>query len=284
MYTDVELMKVLESVEKEFNTHLAKAEEELKTASLAKSEDKPFPPKDEKKPEEKEEGKEEKKPEGEPKPEGKEEPQAAEGEQKPAEAQGEAQPEGQPQPEGQAQPQPQGDESHGYDDEDMEHMNKMYMSMSKAELKAHHDSCRMALDSQGMQKCGDMGMAKSEELTSFEVKVPQLEAETALLKSELSAEKVKTAELQKKVDLAAEFMGKLAAKKSAPQGKAITSLEVISKSESTNTEEKTFTKEEVTSILNKKIVDSTLTKSDREAINNYYLGSKDIKIVRHLLT
>lgn len=283
MYTDVELMKVLESVEKEFNTHLAKAEEELKTASLAKSEDKPFPPKDEKKPEEKEEGKEEKKPEGEPKPEGKEEPKAAEGEQKPAEAQGEAQPEAQAQPEGQQQPQPQGDEGHGYDAEDMEHMNKMYMSMSKAELKAHHDSCRMALDSQGMQKCGDMGMAKSEELASFEVKVPQLEAETALLKSELSAEKAKTAELQKKVDLAAEFMGKLAAKKSAPQGKAITDLSVIAKSEEIK-DEKTFTKEEVNSILNKKVSDPTLTKSDREAINNYYLGSKDIKIVRHLLT
>lgn len=41
MYTDVELMKVLESVEKEFNTHLAKAEEAQ--ASLTKSEDKPFP-------------------------------------------------------------------------------------------------------------------------------------------------------------------------------------------------------------------------------------------------
>ena len=55
-YTDVELMKVLESVEKEFNTHLAKAEEASQT--LAKSEDKPFPPKDDKKPEGKEEGKE----------------------------------------------------------------------------------------------------------------------------------------------------------------------------------------------------------------------------------
>lgn len=286
MYTDVELMKVLESVEKEFNTHLAKAEE------LAKAEDKPAPPKDEKKPEEKEK-EEPKAAEGGEKPAaeapGKEEPKAAEGEkpavgEQPAEAApGEAKPEDKPQAEG--QPQPQGDEGHGYDAEDMDHMNKMYMSMSKAELKAHHDSCRMALDAQGMQKCGDgMGMAKSEELASFEVKVPQLEAETALLKSELSAEKVKTAELQKKVDLAAEFMGKLAQKKSAPQGKAITSLEVISKSENTPPVEKSFTKEEVNSILNKKVTDPTLTKSDREKINDYYLGSKDIKIVRHLLT
>lgn len=285
-YTDLELMKVLESVEAEFNTHLAKKEEESRAAVLAKSEDKPFPPKDEKKPEEKEEKpedkKEEKKPEG--KEESKEQPQAAEGEQKPEEKQPEGQaPAAAAAPEG--QPQPQGDESHGYDDEDMQHMQKMYMSMSKAELKAHHDACRAALDSQGMQKCGDsaMSMNKSETLTSIEVKVPELEAEATLLKSELSAEKAKTAELQKKVDLAAEFMGKLAQKKSAPQGKSITSLEVITKGEETKTEEKTFSKAEINVILNKKVTEPTLSKSDREAINDYYFGNKDIKIVRHLL-
>lgn len=90
-----------------------------------------------------------------------------------------------------------------------------------------------------MQKCSDMGMAKSETDTSvqvIDVKIPELEKETALLKSELASEKEKVAELQKKVDLAAEFMGKLAAKRAAPQGKAITSLEVIQKSE-TNKEE-----------------------------------------------
>ena len=164
-------------------------------------------------------------------------------------------------------------------------MQKMYMSMSKAELKAHHDSVRAALDSQGMQKCDSGMMAKSETDTSvqvIDVKIPELEKETALLKSELASEKDKVAELQKKVDLAAEFMGKLAAKRSAPQGKAITSLEVIQKSENTK-EEKNFSQAEVTEILNKKISDESLTKSDREAINNYYFGSKDIKIVRHLL-
>lgn len=291
MYTDVELMKVLESVEKEFNTHLAKAEEASQT-TLSKSEDKPMPPKEEKKPEGKEgeQKPEDKKPEGQ--EQGKEEPKAAEG-QPPQAAEGEQKPEHKPegQPEGQAAAQPQhgGDESHGYDDEDMQHMHKMYMSMSKAELKAHHDSVRAALDSQGMQKC-EAPMAKSETdatvaapaVQVIDVKIPELEKETALLKSELASEKEKVTELQKKVDLAAEFMGKLAAKKAAPQGKAITSLEVIQKSE-TSKEEKKFSNAEITEILNKKVGDVSLSKSDREAINDYYLGSKDIKIVRHLL-
>lgn len=279
MYTDVELMKVLDSVEKEFNTQLAKAEEESK-ASLAKSEDKPFPPKDEKKPEEKEAKPEDKKEE--PKAKEGEEPKKAEGEAKPEEKQAEGKPE-----EGHQEAKPMAHEGdHGYDDEDMEHMHKMYMSMSKAELKAHHDSVRKALDCQGMEKCGDgMGMAKSEDAkveTSIEVKIPDLTKEHALLKSELDAEKSKTAELQKKVDLATEFMGKLAARKSAPQGKAITSLDVIAKSEDTK-EVASLAKSEVTSILAKKSNDPTLSDNDRAAINDYYLGSKNIQVVKHLL-
>ena len=280
MYTDVELMQILGEVEKEFSTHLAKAEDQAKLASLTKSEGKPFPPKkDEKKPEDKK-----------PEDSSKEMPKEKEGE-KPNESVGEernsddhSEQHSQEKPEdkrdeGMSQ---HSDSDHGYDQDDMDHMHKMYMSMSKAELKLHHDSCRAALDSQGMEKCGDMGMAKSEKLASIEVKIPALEAETVLLKTELSAEKAKTADLQKKVDLATEFMAKLAAKKSAPQGKAITSLDVIAKSDDSK-EEKSYTKNEVTSILAKKSADPSLSKSDRDAINEYYLGSRNIKLVRHLL-
>jgi hypothetical protein len=78
-------------------------------------------------------------------------------------------------------------------------------------------------------------------------------------------------------------MAKLSAKKSAPQGKAITSLEVIAKGEETKVE-KSYTVSEVRSMLNKKASDPSLSKSDRDAINDYYLGSKNIKTVRHLLT
>jgi hypothetical protein len=283
MYTDVELMKVLESVEKEFNTQLAKAEESK--TSLAKSEDKSFPPKD-KKPEDKEKDPKESKES--PKEKEGEKPNESDGEQRNADdhskdhsqmVQEDKRDDGQSKPS-------EGD--HGYDDEDMDHMHKMYMSMSKAELKAHHDSVRKALDCHGMQKCGDMAMSmdKSETdtkvETSIEVKIPDLTKEHSLLKSELDAEKSKTAELQKKVDLATEFMAKLAAKKSAPQGKAITSLDVIAKSDETK-EDKSLAKSEVTSILAKKSADPTLSEKDRAAINDYYLGSKNIQVVKHLL-
>jgi hypothetical protein len=287
MYTDVELMKVLESVEKEFNTQLAKAEEKSKT-SLAKSEDKPFPPKD-KKPEDKEE----KKPE-----ESKKDPKEKEGEKANESVGEERNSDDHSKQHSQEKPEDKRDEGaasaapgdHGYDDEDMDHMHKMYMSMSKAELKAHHDSVRKALDCHGMQKCGDMAMAMSMDKsekdttveTSIEVKIPDLTKEHALLKSEFDAEKSKTAELQKKVDLATEFMAKLAAKKSAPQGKAITSLDVIAKSEETK-EDKSLAKSEVTSILAKKSADPALSEKDRAAINDYYLGSKNIQVVKHLL-
>jgi hypothetical protein len=40
------------------------------------------------------------------------------------------------------------DAGHGYDDEDMQHMKSMYASMSRAELIAHHDAVKEALDAQ----------------------------------------------------------------------------------------------------------------------------------------
>ena len=52
-------------------------------------------------------------------------------------------------------------QDHGYDDEDMDHMHSMYSSMSKPELKAHHDAIRKCMDSMGLAKCED-GMAKAE--------------------------------------------------------------------------------------------------------------------------
>jgi len=212
---NIDLNKILKEVEDQFNTHLVKAEKEAGLANLAKSEN-PFPPKDEKKPEDK---KEEKKPEDKKDSKG-EKPNESDGEQRNDDDKSKdhsQMSQEDKRDEGASHAAP-GD--HGYDDEDMDHMHKMYMSMSKAELKAHHDAVRKCLDGQSMQKDGDMAMAmsmdKSEKDTSIEVKIPDLTKEHDLLKSELNAEKSKTAELQKKVDLATEFMAKLAAKKSAP--------------------------------------------------------------------
>jgi len=124
-YTETQLTKLIEDVEKEFTAHLAKAEEtsaEPETVNtdstiLSKAEeDKPF------KPEEKEEPKAEAKPDAE-KPSEEAEPAAEEHAE-------EAKPESE-EPKAEAAPHSE-EEACDYDEEDMKHLEKMYMSMSKA--------------------------------------------------------------------------------------------------------------------------------------------------------
>lgn len=302
-YTEQDLQKLVNEVEVEFTTHLAKHEAEKALAksqgaegstapaetqveTLAKAEDGEKKP--EKKPEAKDESKEEKKPEGKEAPPF--EAKKPEGEAK-APAAGEAAPEGEaPAPDAAAAPAApaaaQGDEACDYDAEDLEHMSKMYSSMSRGELKAHHDACRRALDSQGMAKCGDMSMAKAEENKAVAVEAIVVPAttpspEVELLKSENEAVKAKNEGLQKSLDAVTAILTKMVEKKAAPQGKAITSLEAIAKSEAT--EEKSLSKGEVTQILAKKAADPSLKKSDRDAINAFYLTGASIQTISHLL-
>ena len=293
-YTEQDLLKLVNEVEKEFTAHLAKAEENFaklgdangstapvtKVETLAKSEDgekKPF----EKKPEAKEKKDESK----EPSHEEKEAPPAQEEKEAP-ETEGKPPFEGEKKPEQEMPAQAEhGQESHDYDDEDMEHMHKMYGSMSRGELKAHHDACRAALDSQGMEKpAGDMSMTKSEDIKTTGITVPTVTPfpEMDLLKSEVEAQKAKAESLQKSLDAVTAFITKLVDKKAAPQGKAITSLEAITKSESF-TEEKVLTKGEITEILAKKTSEPSLKKSDRDAINAFYLNGTSIQTISHLL-
>lgn len=356
-YTETQLTKLIEDVEKEFSAHLAKAEDV--GAPLAKAEEGDKKP-EFKKPEEKE-AHAEAKPEE--KPEEKQAPEAH------AEAKPEAKPE-----EGHAEGKP----DHDYDDEDLSHLHKMYMSMSEGERKVHHDAIMKCAS---MSKCGDMegaaphgdpgkesadshshpdvqkselnahsknapypkdnakaldgdkangGIEGQEPSNSPGAKSPasnangakinksehdrrnggKIEAqephnspgakspaskadgvqmekseqgtEVELLKAEISTSAAKYEELKKNFDAVAAFLTKLVDKKAAPAAKAITSLDVIAKSESTE-EVQPLTKSEIDSILGKKAADPTLKKSDRDAINTYYLSDKDIKGISHLL-
>lgn len=341
-YTETQLSKLIEDVEREFTTHLAKAEET--STDLRKSEE---PPKEEPEKEESEKPKEEPKAEAKP---------AQEGE-KPAE---------------QPAPAPQGEpKDHDYDDEDLQHLHKMYGSMSKGELKVHHDAVRSALDkcmggemgkSEG-EMAGGIGGHRSENPPQPTVKGANLDNDPAnggiegqepnnspgakspasdangakinaspkkmdkseharrnggeisgqepsgspgekspasksqgnlsnmeksenqeveLLKSELETQKAKFEDLKKNYDGVAEFLNKfIAATKKAPPAKAITSVDVIAKSEDGG-EEKVLSKSEITSILCDKAKDPSLKKSDRDAINKYY-ETYDIKGINHLL-
>lgn len=297
-YTEQDLAKLVADVEAEFTVHLAKAEEDLKS-SLSKSDTSAADPlvkaedEGDKKPEAKKP--DEKAPEGDKKEEGEKAPEAKGTDKAP---EGAPAPQGEKAPEGTeaAPPAPgeataegapalgaEGDDSCDYDQADHEHMHTMYLSMSRGELKAHHDAVRKALDGKGLEKCGDMSMAKSEENVVVEIK-PEVQSsqELELLKSEVTAEKAKTEALQKSLDAVSSFLSKLVEKKAAPAGKAITSLEAITKSEEIK-ENKVLTKSEVDAILNKKTAEPTLAKSDRQLINAYYLDGASINSISHLL-
>lgn len=272
-YTQEDLSNLISEVEQAFNgAFMAKSEVSTAGSTLSKSEEDKEEPKKEEKEEPKAESEEapaKEEPKSEEHSEESKEAPVAE-EKNPEEHKEEA-----PKAEGQ-------EEGHGYDDEDMEHMHKMYLSMSKPELKAHHDSVKSALDHHGMEKCGDMSMAKSETIT-VNPELISAQSELSLVKSELAAKNSKVEELQKNLDTVTEILTKLA-KKSAPKEKAITSLEFIAKSEQAPAAEKTFTKTEVTKILSTKTQEPTLSKSDRDAINDYYNnGQTNINSIRHLL-
>ena len=106
--------------------------------------------------------------------------------------------------------------------------------------------------------------------------------EMELLKAEISTSNAKFDELKKQYDGVAAFLTKLVEKKVAPAAKAITSLDVIAKSEYKD-EEKPLTKNEIDSALLKKSQDASTSKSDRDAINNFYLGDKSLEKISHLL-
>lgn len=206
---------------------------------------------------------------------------------------------------------------HGYDDEDMQHMHSMYSSMSKPELKAHHDCIRKCMDGMGLAKCED-GIAKAEmedgakdaegyrpnggpkdgkaekegngpkssdaqALNKSEkdlvVEVATSE-EVSLLKSELEAAKTKNAENEKNLEAVTAILKKFA-EKAAPAGKAITEIGLIAKTESAG-QEKPLSKSEIHEKLLAKSRDMSLSKDDRAAINSYYF-TKNIEKVSHLL-
>lgn len=293
-YTEQELSQLIKNLETEFSAHIADVTGAAQPAPLAKAEDeKPAEKKDESKDEapaeskdaKAEESKEEKPKDDAPAAEAKEDAPAQEA--APAAAEQEA------------PVAPSADEgASGYDAEDIAHMDQMYMSMSKAELLAHHDSCVRALDAIGAEhthaapaaeqaapaapaaeaqapaaeidKCGDMSMSKSEP-----------NAELELAKSEAAAQKAKAEELQKNLTGIQEFLTQLV--KKVPQGKAITSLEQVAKSEDVSGEEKQLSKSEITQKLMQKAADPTLSKTDRDAINAFYLNQANFNTISHLL-
>jgi len=379
MYTESEFENLIKSVETEFSAHLAEVQKNFTLGadgSLAKSEDGGKKP-----PEKKEAGKE--KPPGEAKPEGEKAPSEGK-EAAPAAADAPAAPAAEGAPaaapaEAQATPaQAAGAAGEGtcdYDAEDLAHMEKMYLTMSPGELKAHHDciakiakcgggaeaappagpaGAPAPMAEQGVQKselnahgekenppqptvkganldsdpknggiegqepanalgpkspaskAAGVQMGKSEHArrnggkiedqapaNSPGAKSPASKAEgvqmhksenaeVELAKAETAAANAKVETLQKSLDAVSAILTKMVERKVAPAGKAITSLDVVAKSEGSQ-EDKSLTKGEIDSKLLMKAQDPKLEKSDRDLINNFYLNSGSLNSISHLL-
>ncbi len=126
-------------------------------------------------------------------------------------------------------------------------------------------------------------MGKSEEVVSEEIENIE---EVAMAKSEGDLQS-EIEELKKSLSNYEELVGQLFNKK-APEGKAVTGLNVIEKSEGTVEEVKEdkvseMKKSEITSKL-KTLDYGELTKSDRNAINEYCLNNTSVESIKHLIT
>lgn len=286
-YTQQELEALLGEIETKFSADLAKSEDST-VATLAKAEEEQkAPDANEEKEDEKQEKPQAEKASAEAeKADGEE--KEAEGEEEEADAEGkkaDAEGEEAPNADGEEKSPDANPEDCDYDDEDHAHLADMYSSMSHGELKAHHDHVRKALDTKGMQKCGDMAMAKSETVKAVEVSPDLIVAskEVEILKSELQTKKTEVEELQKNMAVLKEFVGKIFDKKKAPEGKAITNLEVIAKSD-IGQEAKVLSKSEIHTKLKEITAKPTLAKSDRDAVTQYYNGGQvNVESISHLL-
>lgn len=331
-YTEIELAKLIETVESEFTAHLNKAESEYKLSAKSKS-DTPLLKSEEK--EEKDKKADEKHEDH----DRKEEKEDHDEHEKSAKE----------------------SEDHeapcDYDEEDLAHMHKMYKSMSQAERKAHHDSIRKAMDEHAMGPTGEphpsapaqplkpetMGKAEDgliepcppsgtvgpespaskangEKLDKYKMKKAEhtresggeisetgdpkgppgakspasdasksvqmsskIEKSEEFLKSELEAEKAKSLELKKSLDAVSEFLTKFVNKLEAPRGKAVTEIAALAKNEDFAISVNEMSKSDITAKLLQKSQDPNLSKSDREAINNFYLNQTNVNTISHLL-
>ena len=175
-----------------------------------------------------------------------------------------------------------------YDDEDINEMNKMYSSMSKAEAEAHYKSLKSVVFTDDMNK--------SEE--TEEVEVVENNEETELLKTEVESVKIdletskkENDELKKNLETLTGIISKVV--KSAPKRKAVTQIgdiQYIKKSEETVETVETevdyskMSKKEINKILSTKIRNGEIKKSeDRENINKYCHSDLKFDDIKYLL-
>lgn len=162
------------------------------------------------------------------------------------------------------------------EEEDYETIDDLYASMTKSEQEAHYAAVKKSLYGEEVEAQQE---EVEEKIEKSEAKAEENdEEEVEMLKSENEELKKNYEELKSMVD-------QLFNVKKAPAQKAVTNVNYIAKSEESNSEEIDFSemsKNEITAKL-KTIDYSGLKKSDREAINNYYLDNGSVDSIKHLI-
>jgi hypothetical protein len=166
-------------------------------------------------------------------------------------------------------------EDQEYGDEDYQTIDDLYASMSKSEKIAHYNSIKKAMATEFDETVKEEPVKKSESKEDSEVK------------TEIETVKAENQELKKSIDNMNDLINKLFSVKKAPAQKAITGLSVIAKSEDVAEEKEAadiakMSKSEITSKL-QKIDYSSLSKSDRTAINDFYLNNGSVEKIKHLI-
>lgn len=167
-----------------------------------------------------------------------------------------------------------------YDEEDINEMNKMYASMSKAEAEAHYKSLKKTLFTEDV-----------EPINKSEGEVVEDAEENKLLKTEVESIKKENEELKKSIETLTGIISKVV--KGAPKRKAVTQIgdiQYIKKSEETTEETKKevdyskMKKSEINKILSSKIRSGEIKKSeDKENINKFCFGELKFDEIKYLL-
>lgn len=156
-------------------------------------------------------------------------------------------------------------------EESYETIEELYNSMDKSEKEAHYAACKKSL------------FSESEEQESEE---PTAQVEQEMSKSESDKLKEENESLKKSYNELNELVSKMFSAKKAPAQKAITSTDYIAKSEEVQGNEgvdiSKMSKSEITEKL-KTVDQSNLTKSDRNAINDFYLKNASVDKIKHLI-
>lgn len=184
--------------------------------------------------------------------------------------------------------------------EEFETIDDLYASMSKNEIEAHYSSLKKVMmakaedekEEKEDDKKEEKKEAKKEDKKEDEKKEGQ-EVEIEIEKcGDMSVKKSEQSliqenqELKKNLETLNDLVSKLFSSKKAPAQKAITATSFIAKSEESEVE--TFdisemSKSEVTAKL-KALDFQSLSKSDRDAINNFYLQNGSVERIKHLIS